>query len=99
MKRAEKSLVALSTFRGVHHIFGGLDIRSDVVHREALVFLAGTGRTLPQVLFCSIQRVFLATVNANVLSRSDLVACLVNLVFYQKASPILQIYRVIIYWL
>jgi hypothetical protein len=89
----------LSTFRGFHRVFGGLDIRPDVVHREALVFLAGTGGALPQVLLCSIKLVFLATVNAHILARSDLVACLVNLVFCQKASPILEIYRTIIYCL
>jgi hypothetical protein len=70
---AEKvcSLVALAPLWGVRRVFRGLDVRTDMMHREALILFTGTLRTLPQVLLRFIERHLPAAVYADVLSRTD----------------------------
>lgn len=64
-------LVALTPLGRVYRIFRGLDIRTDVGHREALVLLTGALRTLPQVLLHLVERHLPAAVDAYILPRTD----------------------------
>ena len=64
-------LVALAPLRGIHCVFRRLDIRTDVVHREALVLFTGALRTLPQVLLRLIERHLPAAVDADILAWTD----------------------------
>jgi len=63
--------VALAPLGRVHCIFRGLDVRTDVGHREALILFTGTLGTLPQVLFHLIERHLPAAVDAYILPRTD----------------------------
>ena len=49
-KRKLGLLVALAPLWGVHRVFRGFYIRTNVVHREALILFTGALRTLSQVL-------------------------------------------------
>jgi len=67
-------LVTLAPLWGVHRIFRGLDIRTDVVHREALILFTGTLGTFPQILLGLIECHLPTAIDAYVLARTDLLS-------------------------
>ncbi len=82
-KKNDKLLVAFSTFGWISCIFWCLDIRPDMRHREALVFLAGAGGTFPEVLLTFVEGKFLSTINAHIFSRADFLPRGIRLLFSQ----------------
>jgi hypothetical protein len=92
-RKNEKLLETLAAFGRVFCILGSFDVRSDMSHREALVFLAGTGRALAEILLALVKRELLAAVDTHVLSRPDLLACRIRLLFgqiYHQTSLLCQ---------
>jgi hypothetical protein len=94
-RKNEKLLETFSASGRVLCIFGSLDVRADVGHRETLVLLAGTGRAFSEILLALVEGVLLAAVDAHVLSRPDLLACRIRLLFgqiYHQISLLCQRY-------
>jgi hypothetical protein len=61
-KKNMKLNVALTALWRVLDIFGGLDVRSDMCHREALVLFTGAGRTFSEVLFALVECEFFSAI-------------------------------------
>ena len=76
-------LEALPAFRRVLGIFRSFDIRPDVCHRETLVLLAGTGRTLAEILLALIQSKLFSAVDTDIFARANFLPCIVSLLFGQ----------------
>jgi hypothetical protein len=73
--------VAFAAFWRVFRIFRGLDIRSDMSHREALVLFAGTGRAFAQILFALVKGQLFSAVNTHIFAGADFLSCTVALLF------------------
>jgi hypothetical protein len=82
-KKNIKLLIAFTTFGRVSGILRSLDIRADVCHREARVFLTSTGGTFPEILFTLVQGEFLPAINTYIFSRADFLSRSVRLLFSQ----------------
>lgn len=63
--------VTLTPLRGVHRIFWGLYVRTDMVHREALILFTSALRTLPEILLGLVKRHLPAAVDADILAGTD----------------------------
>ena len=77
----------------VFSIFGSLDIRPDMGHRETLVLLAGAGRAFAEILLALVEREFLAAIDTHVFSRPDFLACCIRLLFGQMYHQTSLLYR------
>ena len=75
--------VALTAFWWILDILRSLDVRSDMRHREALVFFTGAGRAFPEILFTLVQGKFLSAINAHIFARADFLSRGVRLLFSQ----------------
>ena len=76
-KKNVKLDVAFSAFWRVLDIIRGLDIRTDVRHREALVLFTGTGRAFPEILFALVESEFLSAIDADIFAGPDFLSCTV----------------------
>jgi len=58
----------------MYRIFRGFYIRTNVCHRETLVFFACTVWAFSQVLLDGVEFVFMTAIQADILSRTDLLS-------------------------
>lgn len=63
--------VALSALGRVNRIFRGLDVRTDVGHREALVFFTGARRAFSEVLLHGIECQLSSAVQADIFAGAN----------------------------
>ena len=82
-KKNIKLLIAFTTFGRVFGILRSLDIRADVRHREARIFLASTGGTFPEILLTLVEGEFFSAINTHIFSCADFLSCGVRLLFSQ----------------
>ena len=82
-KKNDTLHVAFPAFWRILCVLRCLDIRTDMRHREALVFFAGTGGTFPEILLTLVQRKFFSAINTHIFSRADFLPRGVRLLFSQ----------------
>jgi len=75
--------VAFPAFWRVFCVLRCLDIRTDMRHREALVFFTGTCRTFPEILFTFVKSKLLSAIETNIFARADFLSRAVRLLFGQ----------------
>ena len=73
-KENKRSDVALAPFGRILGILGGLDVRPDVCHGEALVLFAGTGRAFAEILLARIKRHLFSAVDTDIFTGTDFLA-------------------------
>ena len=82
-EKNKKLLVTLPTFWRIFRVLRCLYIRTDMRHREALVFFTGTSRTFPEILFALVKSEFLSAIKTNIFARADFLSRIVRLLFCQ----------------